>query len=145
LCRVTDALLDRQHAFHPQRPCFGLGAVGVSDRPLGGFTGALRAYLGAHDPAAPNDLALLGAHGQRLQRGLRAIAMPLPLALGVPVTHHGVVNAGTFGLKVGNELGEGASAALAGPFHNLDCRCGSCVGYHLEQRCAGARFGGTVG
>jgi hypothetical protein len=46
-------------------------AVGVTDRPLGGFlgrlAGALRAYLGAHDPAAPNDLALLGAHGQRLQ------------------------------------------------------------------------------
>jgi hypothetical protein len=43
--------------------------------------------FGAHDLAAPDDLARLGAHGLALQRPLRAGATPLGLGAGnAPVT-----------------------------------------------------------
>jgi hypothetical protein len=62
---------------HPDRPGFGLGAIGFANRFLRLFAGVLSADLGARYPGAKEDLARFHAHDGALQRPLRAQAMPL--------------------------------------------------------------------
>jgi len=51
-------------AFRPQRPCAGLRAIGLTGGFLCVFPGLPRAYVGAHDLAAPDHLSRFGAHGR---------------------------------------------------------------------------------
>ena len=44
-------------AFHLDRPCFGLGAVGLTYGLLRGFARSLGAYLRADDPATVDRLS----------------------------------------------------------------------------------------
>src|SRR6516225_4908835 len=62
--------------FHPDRPQFGLCAVGIALSLLRQLNRVLGADFRAHHPAAEDDLAFLGAHGWRLQPPLRRRAMP---------------------------------------------------------------------
>jgi hypothetical protein len=66
---VGDGCAALHIAFHPQRPeAVGLRAIGLTGGFLCVFPGLPRAYVGAHDLAAPDDLSRFGAHGWRLQR-----------------------------------------------------------------------------
>jgi hypothetical protein len=57
--------------FHPDRPQFGLCAVSIALSLLRQLTRLLGADFRAHDPATEDNLALLRAHGWRLQPPLR--------------------------------------------------------------------------
>jgi hypothetical protein len=54
-------------------PRAGLGAIRLTGGLPGFFTGMFGAHLRAHDLAAPDDFARLGAHGRSLKRALRAL------------------------------------------------------------------------
>ncbi len=84
-----DALADRGRGlrraaktFHPQRPGVRFGTVGFAGGFLGFRASVPRVDFGAHDLAASDDLARLGAHGLALHRRLRAGATPLGLGAG---------------------------------------------------------------
>src|SRR5258708_38741305 len=59
-------------AFHLDRPCFGLRAVGLTYGLLCGFTGRFCAYLGPDDAAAVDRLARFGAHRREYRPALAA-------------------------------------------------------------------------
>ena len=65
--------------FHPDRPQFGLCAVGIAFGRLRQLTRVLGADFRAHDPATEDNFALLRAHGWQLQPPLRRRATPLGL------------------------------------------------------------------
>ena len=66
-------------AFHADRPRFRLSAIRRTGGLPGFLPGALGAYVGAHDPAAPDYLSRFGAHGRPLQRHHPGLAIHDPL------------------------------------------------------------------
>src|SRR5258708_25429479 len=72
---AVEALADRWRRlrratvpFHPDRPCFRLGAVGLTGSLLRGFARSLRPYFRADDPATVNYPTRLRAHGGERQQ-----------------------------------------------------------------------------
>src|SRR5258708_9750322 len=79
---AVEALADRWRRlrratvpFHPDRPCFRLGAVGLTGGLLRGFARSLRPYFRADDPATVNYPTRLRAHGG--ERSHTAESLPL--------------------------------------------------------------------
>jgi hypothetical protein len=65
-------------ALHPDRPGFGLGAVGLTHGLLGAFARALGMDLGSADATIEKDLAGFGAHGRRLEKNLPVFGKSFP-------------------------------------------------------------------